>query len=97
VGRIQPFQGLSSPRISVAEGVSSSRREPFLLPSSRPAVEYRYRYPQAIAEHLGRDACNMGHVRPDSDKLELLHLGKWNENETYDEEASTCFHYPIKW
>jgi hypothetical protein len=58
-----------------------------------PAVVYR----EAIADDLGRDACNVGHVRPHSGKLELLKLDEWSENVTYDEEPPTCLHYSIEW
>jgi hypothetical protein len=30
-------------------------------------------------------------------KLKLLDPDKWNENETYDKEPSTCLYYLIEW
>jgi hypothetical protein len=74
-------------------GDASSRREPRVLHPSCPTAVY----PAAIADNLGRDACSVGHVRPNPGKLELLSLDEWNENETYDEEPPTYLHYSIEW
>jgi hypothetical protein len=67
------------PDTQVAGDPLSSRSEPFVLQSPFPVAVCQ----EAIAGNQGRGACNVGHVRPLSGKLELPNLDEWNENEIY--------------
>jgi hypothetical protein len=48
-------------------------------------------------DNLSEDVCSQQMAYLQSDKLQLLHIDKWGDENTYDEDPLSCIHYSIEW
>jgi hypothetical protein len=50
-----------------------------------------------VENDLNQDTSSQRQATSQPDKLELLHIDEWDEEETYDEDVPSCIHYSIEW
>jgi hypothetical protein len=48
-------------------------------------------------DNLSEDVCSQQTAYIQPDKLQLLHIYKWDDENTYDDDPPSCIHYSIEW
>jgi hypothetical protein len=48
-------------------------------------------------DNLSKDVCSQQTAHLQLDKLQLLHIDEWDDENTYDEDPPSCIHYSIEW
>ena len=48
-------------------------------------------------DNLSKDVCSQQTAHLQLDKLQLLHIDEWDNENTYDEDPPSCIHYSIEW
>ena len=52
---------------------------------------------EAIEDNVGESVCTQQMSCLQPDKLQLLHIDEWDDENTYDEDPPSCIHYSIEW
>jgi hypothetical protein len=52
---------------------------------------------EAVEGDPNKNTCIQQWANSQPAKLQLLHIDKWDEENTYDEDLPSCIHYSIKW
>jgi hypothetical protein len=47
-------------------------------------------------DYLSEDVCNQQTAYIQPDKLQLLRIDEWDDENTYDEDPPSCIHYSIE-